>query len=311
MKSLKNIILVFVLIVSATYLQATSSRSIIDLDLFLQPLNMTTAGLQLFFEQLYNSKRYTEDFFPNNIKCHMNKFLWHGKQTNQKSDYIRVTFSLFSQKLKGCLYVSAYSFAEFLDELPELISYNFEEQTPNTETQKQDVKEVLYQEFLNNFNAFQENPSQFLDTLSERIVAKVQIPVDDPARDAARYGIIRFIELCLSKALWDATDKHVAKNIDQISNAVMRLAESNVIKEIDDLNDIAWSLVQRLAYFIDIVGTELPLEFYEQLRDNLVQNPLFNIEEQEQGIETKRQKLERMVLDGISKKHAQEYGVIA
>ncbi len=300
MKLLKVLSLLFVLTVSPVSLQAikTESQAIVDMDLFLQPLHMTSAGLNFFFEQLYNSHKYTDDFLPIYVAKDIGEILMHGKETHQGPEFFRPAFSLISQKVKRCQYISAYSFVEFLEQLPDLVDYLFSQDNPD-KTKKEIIEDLLYQEFYNNFAAFQEEPRQFFSKLADSILIKTDL-------DAVRASIIRFIELCSSKLLWDPTDKDIWKNISRINNAILKISGKNIITDQDDLNDIAWSIVHRLCYFIDIVKTELPFEVYTTMRDGIPHTHIFNIEEQEQVIETKRHRLEEVILSGIAKKIEQE-----
>jgi hypothetical protein len=310
---LYRILLLSVLTLSMVSLQETRARQAVpDLNLFLQPLKMTAAGLHCFFDQLYNSKRYIEDFYPNNF-THLEQFLEHGLQTRQERNYTKAIFSLFSQKTKGCMYISAYAFDELLSGLPRLVEYHFAHQAKNAEQKKKEIKQLLWQEFLNNFDLCKENPHLFFDTLSESILKTVDPDAhQDVSTEYLRQTIIRFVEGGLSKILWDPTDKHIWGSVKRIGDHLIELTKHNIITDTDDLNDLAWSLVHRLCYFIDITGSDLPREFYEEINVDLknATHPLLLLEEQEELAESKRSVLERVVVEGIARQQAKQYGLI-
>ncbi len=305
-------ILLSVLTLSMLSLQETHAKAVPDLELFLRPLQMTAAGLHSFFDQLYNSKRYIEDFYPNNF-THLSQFLEHGKQTQQDRSYTKAIFSLFGQKTKGCIYISAYAFDELLSDMPRLVGYHFAKPVKSAEQKKKDIKQILWQEFLNNFEVCKQNPHQFFDTLSETIVKNIDPDANQTVSiEYLRQTIIKFIDNGLNKILWDPTDRAIWKNVKHIADHLVELHKNHVITEADDLNDLAWALVHRLCYFIDITGSELPLEFYEELNLDL-QNPthaLLLLEEQEELAESKRSVLQRIATEGIAKKHARSYGLL-
>lgn len=302
--------MLLVLTLSAIRLQATQSS--IDLDFFLQPLNMTKPGVESFFERLFNSRRYTEDIFPHTFKNLM-EFLQHGKQSNQSRDYTKVTLSLFGQKLKGCLYVSAYAFNDFLAELPHLVDYHFTTATKSTEQKKRAIKEALYQEFLNNASMLSRNASVFFERASNAILQAVDPDTDQSISiEALQHTVIRFLETCLSKLLWDPTDRTIWPQVKSIADRLVNLKEQNIIADNEDLNDLCWSLIHRLSYFVDITGVDLPTEFYEQVRQDLQNpvNPLLTLAEQETLVESKRDYLEHVILRSVAKRQALQYGIL-
>ena len=308
-----HLFMLFALSLSLLNFQPTDARPPVpDLDLFLQPLHMTTAGVQSFFENLYNSKRYTEDFYPNNF-THLEQFLEHGAQTQQEKSYTKAIFSLFSQKTKGCLYISAYAFDDLLAQLPRLVGYHFEQSAKTAEQKKQEIKQILWQEFLNNFEVCKTNPHQFFDNISDSVLNAVDPDAhEEISSEYLRQNIIRFIESSLGKILWDPTDKNIWNNVKSIGDHLVELTKHNIITNLDDLNDIAWSLVHRLCYFVEITGSELPLAFYEEVNLDL-QNPtqeLRLLEEQEELAESKKSMLEHVIFEGIARQHAREYGLI-
>lgn len=303
-----------VLTLSILSLQAmqASQPSVPDLDLFLQPLRMTATGLHTFFEHLYNSNRYVEDFFPNNF-THLEQFLEHGRQTAQERNYTKAIFSLFSQKTKGCIYISAYAFDDFLAQLPRLVDYQFKQPNKTAAQKKAEIKQILWQEFLNHFDLCKENPHQFFETIADSIVKTVDPDAgQEVSAEHLRQTIVRFIENGLGKLLWDPTDRNIWKSVKQIGDHLVELHKHNIIINIDDLNDTAWSLVHRLCYFVDVAGSELPQEFYEEVNADLknVTHPLLLLEEQEDLAATKRTVLEKMAFGGIAKRQAKQYGLI-
>jgi hypothetical protein len=78
------------------------------------------------------------------------------------------------------------------------------------------------------------------------------------------------------------------------------LAQYRIIDHMDDLDDLLWTLVHRFIFYIDLVGAELPVEFYERIEQDLVNRSVFFLEakEQDDGITSKKQALIEALLKG-------------
>ena len=88
--------------------------------------------------------------------------------------------------------------------------------------------------------------------------------------------------------------------------------EHHIINDLDDLDDLLWTLIHRFCYFLDIVRPELPSAFYEQIKDDLTnqQLALLTIEEQEPLIEPKNSYLLQAVIEGQARKQGAEKGLL-
>lgn len=287
------------------------SQEIADMDLFLQPLKMTETGLQFFFRSLYNSQRYTQDFFPHDFS-HLMQFLAHGKQSAQDVAYTRATLSLFSQKIKGSLYLSAYIFSDFLKTIPVYVEYHFPV-TRRTAESRDAVKKLLYDEFLNNFEAFKDNPSAFLGTLSDKVV---NLAEEENMRvlevEKMRQGLVRFIELGLSKVLWDATDIDLWNHAKEMGEMISALELRGIVTDADDISSMLWSLVYRLAYFVDIAGSQLPASFYQNIQKDFSTSgiALLNYPETEELAQTRKEFLSKTILKAYARKEAEQFGMV-
>lgn len=281
-----------------------------DPDVLFQPIEMTSEGINRFFLSVYNSPRYTAEILPESL-ANLSEFLTHGKQMNFGREYARATMSLFSQKVKGCEYMSAYEFSTFLSSLRHLVDHYFSEAVTRDQ-RKSDMKKVLFHEFLNNFDAFKADPSEFFDNLSDQLL-DVAGPDDSAvSTDALRGTIIRFLETSLSKIYWDPNDMQLWANVRAISNSLSDLKEANIVVDNDDLNDLYWSLAHRLCYFVSLVGSQLPEQFFEDVYMELRKPTccLLLHEEQVSLIESKRAMIERVVTEQIARKQAMSYGII-
>ncbi|MBN1549280.1 hypothetical protein JW872_01320 [Candidatus Babeliales bacterium] len=303
------LLLIFTVILSGLQAYDTLENNP-NLDLFLLPLKIPS-GLELFFESVYNSRHYAEDFLPHNMS-HLDQFLIHAKESGEDREYVKAAFSLFGQKLKGCSHVNAYTFAGFLELLPDRVGYWFKASPRDPEERKEEIRKILVDGLINQWRGFKDNPRTHIDTLSEKLLVTIdpdayqEIPLE-----YLRQSIIRFIEIGLSKLVWDPKDRELWSNMNSIAEHVARLADAHIVGDYDDLNELAWSLTHRIRYFVDTTASMLDLDFFEEaLYATQTNSALTSIEEQEELLETKAQALQRTLYEGLAKKQAFESGMI-
>lgn len=313
MKQLNRLALfaAFFLSIPQVYSQSQISKSIPNLELFLLPLKMTPNGIRDFFELMYNTKQYQE-FLPESF-THLVQFLNHGKQTNQGREYVKSTLALFRQKLKGCRYVDAYVFSTVLVQLPESLDYLFINSDRAVDYQRKAIKQALYNEFLNNFDEFKKDPATFFDALSSTIMSDI-----DPEQgqtvglECLRQSVIRLLETGISKLVWEPSDKDIWKNVTDTAEHLAMLYDYKIITDPDDLNDLCCGLIYRLADFMDATAPALSTEFFETLNTELRNptHPLLLMPEQDDLALSKKELLERAMIDSYAKKQAFEQGLI-
>ncbi len=85
-----------------------------------------------------------------------------------------------------------------------------------------------------------------------------------------------------------------------------------MIADQDDLNSLYLSLMERYCFFLDLTENQLSSSFYQKIKDDIVHNkPAFlDLPEQEQYMETKNQRMMRVVFEGEVKARAREQGLL-
>lgn len=276
---------------------------------FAQPVVLNPAGIKKFLRYTYNHHDYGLEFLPNNFS-HMLQFLHKGKESHQKRAYVQSVFRLFSNKLKSSSYVNAYALSTVLDELPTLIGDYFTPSAKNNTALHVHVNEMLYSRFLSQFKSFKDNPVDFLDALSRDIVTTIDQheaaqPGDLMSPEELRKVTLMFLEVSLSRLIWNPTDidetwrsvKHIAKDLGA-------LYDHNVIIDQEDLNDLFRTLLERYCLFIDLVGTDLPLEFFDRIKKDIETESLVFLDlEEEEEVESKSERLMRSIT------HAQQKAI--
>ncbi len=279
---------------------------------FYQPLKFTPAGTRCFLKHIYNRPEYTYDFLPHNFS-HFSQFLTHGKNTNQTRLYTRSVIKLFAQKIKATPYVNATAFSQFLAQMPELLGHHFQLEASKTTALSSKLNQLLYDTFLNRFTQFQAEPDTFFGQLVDEINSLVQQQqMRSVETQQLRHAVVRCIEAGMSKLIWSPDDQEqVWSSFKTLANNLTTIAQAGIIDE-DDLDDLAWSLVHRFCYFLEHLGSYLSPSVYAQIKEDLTNEavPLLLVEEQEKLIQSKTERLMRMVFEGEVRAYAQQDGVL-
>lgn len=281
------------------------------------PVDVSDEGIANFLKHVYNRKEYL-DVLPNNMN-HLVQFLQHGKDKQQNREYTQSVIRLFSNKLKAAQYINAYAFSSMLTELPELVADHFEYiRADSFDAHKEMLNTILYETFLAKYENFKRDPKEFFDTLSHEILDTLHQDVPnlqevDISADELRQTIIRFLECSVSKLIWSPDEYgKIWQNVKKISKQFELLVEYNVITDQNDLDDLYWSLIHRFCYFLQLASPELPVEFYEEIKNDLASAEmlLLELEEQEELIESKRDCLTQAIFEGQARKQAIDMGII-
>jgi len=201
---------------------------------------------------------------------------------------------MFANILKGADYVNAYAFSDLIQNFPTTLKDYFTLHKSRTYIANQElfdahmydrfnqtVNTMLYLRFSNEYDEFKRNPDSFLKTISNEIVSMAQ---EEFTRGQIRQDIVRFCEIALSKMIWNPDDHIKTWDITKkIANQLASLLEHNILDDVNDLDDIYWTLLHRYCYFIDLTHTDMPLQFFDEVkRDiNSQQSILFALEEQD------------------------------
>lgn len=80
----------------------------------------------------------------------------------------------------------------------------------------------------------------------------------------------------------------------------------------DELDDLLKSLVERFVYFLELVGSDLSLETIEAIKQELEESTLVlnMVDEQEEFLETKIERIKSALLETEAKIHARQRGII-
>lgn len=271
----------------------------------------------------FKSPEYIDKYLPSNFD-HLRELTKYGVQTKQDRAFQRALFRMFGNMIKGAPCVNAYVFGDLLAELPSdlkdyFILYKTNEIIINKtltdldlfDRYQETIATLLFTKFNSNYDYFKQDPEKFLNEISHQIVALAE---EEVSIEQLRQSIIRFLEICLGKLVWNPEDKEkVWESVKTIANRLAGFMEHNIITSIDDLDDLYWALTHRFCYVVlDIGGNDLPLELYEKIKYDIAgqQLLLLELDEQDGFLETKAERLLRAVLVGEARRRTRDTSIV-
>src|ERR1700733_1961839 len=263
-----------------------------------------SCGVGTFLKESFNAPTYPQDFLPYNF-LHLVELLEYGIKHNKDALYIRSVLRLFSNKIKACSYIDAMeAFPELLAQLPPLLEPYFVINADRVFTSLKDiVYHIQYQHFKEMFPQFKINPESFLENLAEHI---------ENAAELRRLMQV-FLEITLSKLIWHPEDQFKTwQNVKMIADQLAALYKKTIITDQEDLNSLYIALIERYCFFLEVAAPYINIKTFEQIRQDMhtTYTPLLDLEEQEDMLETKAQRLTRCLLELEAKARARESGIV-
>jgi len=117
----------------------------------------------------------------------------------------------------------------------------------------------------------------------------------------------------LSKLVWSPEDGEKTWNsVKDISYQLATLVDNNILVDINDLDDLFWTLTYRYCYFLEIAGSDLPLEFFEKVKNDITAQELLflELEEEDNLFESKASYLTRSLFQAEVKSRAYKKGIV-
>lgn len=269
-----------------------------DFDLFsyfLRPIDFSKEGITHYFKYTYNHEKYPE-YLPYNFS-HMIQFLEFGQEQEQSEIYAKSILKLFLQKIKSCDFINSYALITAMPKLADALSPYIEKKEASflADLQKS-LKARFSNIFSTYFSYFQKSPDAFLDALSEQIAKKTNevqtqqhVDIEQIKKD-----ILRFLETCMNKLIWAPQDAYEAWTaINELAMQAEMFLDKKLLSDVDDLDDLCWSLIHRFVYFIEVSADEIPQEAFIQIVQDIYNEKLIllAIDEQEELITSKKEYL--------------------
>lgn len=278
-----------------------------SLCLFLDRIDFTHDGIASFFAQIFNRREYGTDFLPHNFG-HFIQFLQYGKQMEQPTEFFDGVVRLFNTKLKASNCVNSAAFETMLIKSTPYLAEQFPKDTVPFWKK---IKKLLWTNFKNQFSFLKKDPMGFFEDISEQIIKKVKIDITNP--DKFRNTIVRFLNAGVDKLAWCPEDQLATwDSFKTIGNQITTLYEQGIINDSFDLNELYWGLVERYCYFLELAGSSLTIETCQKMKQDLASGRLkwLQTEEQEEGLETKTERLVLAFMETEAKARIYKEGIL-
>ncbi len=265
--------------------------------------------------------QYRKEVLPNDFS-YLSVLVTFGTSSHQPPVYLRSIIKLFSNMLKSSHYVNASAFSHLLTTLPAELAPYFtlpasREYITNSalydasfvDRFNSTVQTMLYSKFSSEYESFRQDPDMFLKKISSNIVTIAQ---EEIIQEQLRQGIIKFCEIALSKLIWNPTEQEQTWNITKkISEQLVTLLEHNILDDVNDLDDLHWTLLNRYCYFVELTATDMPESFYRTIRDDMHSNDLvlFALKEQDYIVEPKLSYMQRTLLEAETAAYRHQVGL--
>ena len=244
--------------------------------------------------------------------------------TNEQHRYLRAVLKTFTNVVKGTDCVTTDSFIitlQFLvDELPQYMQPRIYDSYLATTLDRdleayQRLKEFNCTLLLNSFSTyyddFRTNPVQFLNNIGEILAAAAQ---EELEIIKLRTSIKLFLELHLNKLIWASEDKEGCwDQVKLIAYNLALLVENNIIDDLNDLDDLYWSLIHRFGHFFEYAYKNCDYSLFEVIKQDLAHGSLLllDLEEHDPCIEKRSECLLHIVMHAEAKKRAHEVSLLA
>lgn len=138
---------------------------------------------------------------------------------------------------------------------------------------------------------------------------------EEKTKERLRQMIIRFTEMLLEKTIWDERNSEdIWTSFQLLSDNLQKLALNGIIDEMDDIDDLLWTLTHSFCRFFNSFGITVPTAVYEAIEFDLKKNAIYFLEqpEQEAGIRTKKEHIYDALFKSKIKAYAfEKKGIIA
>ena len=281
-----------------------------------------------YVKQAYNHRTYS--VMLSQDASDIRQFLEISTELNLDADHTYVGMRLFKNKLKECEVIEDAVIHQLLANAPHLEHY-FEQQDEishkeNVDFLKQHTENIILHKFTEHFTRFQASPDLFVQELSHELATFYNQHKDTHLNELAQQSLkretlsrlrnttIQLLDIAIGKVIWDKSKPEaIWPSLMKITNGLHDLAKYKVIEHMDDLDDLTWTLTHRFSYFLELIGNQLPLEFYTQVENSLIERSAFFLEakEQDDGITSKKQVIIEALLRAKTAALAEKKGIYA
>lgn len=280
------------------------------------PIIFAKGGLTKFLQKVFNRPEYALNVLPHDFSHYIQCFDFAQKHKQQPRRYGEQVNKLFTHKLRAAPYVADTAFLEMLDAVfPIMQGYTDGADQRIISTMKASINKILYDTFLAQFAQFKASPQAFFDSLADDITVSLydtQTLLSDIGLDQFKRSCTRLLELGLSKIIWQPQDGiKTWQSVLTISDRLLKMTEADMFDS-DELYELQDTLFERYCYFLDVVNYDLSTAFFEELKHSIEGKAvqLLDDDELELCLETRRQRLSRLLCECEFKLQANSQGLV-
>lgn len=254
------------------------------------------------------------------VISHLVRYIHYAPQSGSRLNYVRSILKFFGNVVKGKQYIPAHHFSRVLDQL--LVDFDTFMHLEKSSCYlrsgstlfdaalfydrfKAVTNNLLYVKFSTEYTQFKTDPDKFLELLSHDIM---EIAREEVEIELLKRSLARFLDICISKLVWCPYDKELTWNsVRGLADQLSLFVERNILTDVNDLDDLYWSIIHRYCFFLDVAGTFMPPSFYQSVRHDIATQPiiLLELEEQDQFVERKTECLQRALTIAEARSRAQ------
>jgi len=267
--------------------------------LFLKRIEFSRSGIATFFSQTFNRREYGTEFLPHNFG-HLAQFMTYGHSSQQPHEYFDGVIRLFGTKLKATSCVNSAAFEGMMNSVTPQLAKLFLDK----KSLWKDIKKLLWSNFKDRFSFLQSKPMDFFEDISDQILQQIKIQVTTPEK--LRSTTIRFVGSGIDKLAWCPEDQEATwTSFKTIGQQLTTMYEKDIIDDPFDLNELYWGLIERYCYFLELAGPTIALDVCMKMKNDVLSGnlPWLKTEEQEEGIETKTERLMLAIIETEAKIH--------
>jgi len=286
-------------------------------------------SLSNYIQDVYNKRGYADTLSQDGT--HIIELLELGNELNLDITTVYTCLRLFYNKIKACELVDDTVIIQVLNSMPFLLERFFHEDTQpenkllNLDFLKKMTQDMIFAQFTNHFSLFETQPQTFIANLSEQITQAMAEEVEKIKqittkqnetmfmKTRLRQMVIRFFELSINKSVWQMHSyEGIWNSFLTIANGLQLLGIHKIIDHMDDLDDLLWSLVHRFAFFLDLRGSTLPPQFFEEVESDLESGAVFFLEDAEldEAIKNKKDVFIEALIHAKAKSIAFRQGIL-
>ena len=255
-----------------------------------------------FLKEVFNHNKYA-DYLSDSWQ-HIFEFLDHINRTTKDKVHVKSVLRIFSNKFKQAQCMNAYTIERSLPELLKLLEPHFIVKSEHSLGSLKDILfEIQYQSFKANFPEFKLNPDAFLGNLSQDLEHAAEL----------RRLITVFLEISLNKLIWSPEDQyHTWQSVKTISEHLTSFYQRTIITDLEDLNSLCITLLERYCYFLDVTSAHLNVSTISKIRKDIENSEIvmLDLPEQESVLKTKKERLMEHLMDLEARARARETGMV-